>query len=103
MNSDMMEMIAVAVAAAMAERFQVQEKKMWTAEDIGFHMRIGARRVTEHYACKPDFPVPSRATAKDGGRGHPIWFPDEIEKWWRKNQSETANKLRRSSIKTSQT
>ena len=26
MNSDMMEMIAVAVAAAMAERFQVQEK-----------------------------------------------------------------------------
>jgi hypothetical protein len=84
-NNDIVEMIAVAVAAAMAEARR--EKEMWTAEDIGFHMGIGARRVLEHYACKPDFPAASRAEPKGGGRGHPLWFPEEVRKWWRKNQS----------------
>ena len=82
MNNDTVEMIAVAVAAAMAER--TQERELWDAKTIGLHMGVGARQVLERYAPLPCFPKSIRVPVVGGGRGQPLWEPEEIRKWWKK-------------------
>ena len=88
MDNSLVEMIAVAVAAAMAKLPQMQrEPEMWNAEDIAFHMRVGKRQVLERYAPTPEFPKSTRVKLAGGGRGQPLWEPEEVRKWWNKYQS----------------
>ena len=85
MKSDLVELVAVAVAAAMADR--VRERELWDAKTIGLHMGVGHRQVLERYAPLPCFPKAIRVPVVGGGRGQPLWKPEEIRKWWNKYQS----------------
>lgn len=88
MNNDLVEMIAVAVAAAMAQLPEMRkEPEMWNADDIAFHLRVGKRQVLERYAPTPEFPKSTRLPVVGGGRGQPLWKPEEIRKWRNKYQS----------------
>ena len=80
MDSNLVELVAVAVAAAMAN--YSQERELWDAKTIGTHMGVGHRQVLERYAPLPDFPKSIRVPVVGGGRGQPLWKPAEIRKWW---------------------
>ena len=89
MNNDLVELVAVAVAAAMAQvmadmKRAEKEPEMWNADDIAFHLRMGKRQVLERYAPHPDFPKSTRLKMAGGGRGQPLWEPEEIRKWRKK-------------------
>lgn len=51
------------------------DKTLWNAEDIGKHLKLSARSVTERYACRPDFPQPVRI----GGTYR--WYAAEVCDW----------------------
>ena len=67
MNNDLAELIAVAVAAAMADRFQ--DRELWDAKTIGHHMGVSNRQVLERYAPLPSFPKAIRVPVAGGGEG----------------------------------
>jgi hypothetical protein len=87
MNNDTVEMIAVAVAAAMAE--QKDGDRLWSAKTIAEYMDIGNyRQVLDRYAPHPDFPKAIRVPIAGGGRGQPRWKASEVKAWWCRYQED---------------
>lgn len=54
---------------------------LMTAEDVGKYLQVGARYVTEKYLLMAGFPKPIRLPTPEGGRGHPKWKFEDIERW----------------------
>lgn len=92
MNNDLAEIIAVAVAAAMAEI--KCDDGLWSAKTIAKYMDMDCRTVLSNYAPHPDFPKSVRAPVVGGGRGQPRWKAVEIRAWWNKHQEDSCGRRR---------
>lgn len=51
------------------------EHQLWTAEEVGAHLRVSPRTVLERYAARPGFPKAVRPG------GYPRWYAAEICEW----------------------
>ena len=80
MNEDIAEIVAVAVANAMAALRD--DERLWSARTIGDYMEVSERQVVNRYAPHPDFPKAIRVPLIGGGRGQPRWKAGEVKAWW---------------------
>lgn len=77
----------------------LDDRRLWSADDVGRYLGKSARFVLERAACRPDFPASIRIMG-----GHRRWEPAEVKTWARRQRSgQTSHRRKPSDDRTRET